>query len=309
MITNLGKLEEIRDLRAIWPHEALDFTPWLAEDEHMAILGDAIGMEIAADETESAVGDFSVDIVATEAGTGRRIIIENQLEDTNHDHLGKLITYASGKGANTVIWVVRHAREEHRAAIEWLNNHTDDEVGFFLCEIHLYRIEASKPAVKFEIIEKPNDWTKTVKKNDAMKPREQFRLEYWTAFNDYAFANAQFAKAFNKRKATTDHWMDLSIGSSGCHIAMNLIRKDSNLVVELYISDDKDLFRSLLAKKETIEKEIGYTLDWRELPEKKASRILLAHHVDFEDKETWTNQFDWLMDATIKYKRAFKKYL
>lgn len=97
----------------------------------MTILGGAIGMEIAADETESAVGDFSVDIIATEIGTGRKITIENQLEDTNHDHLGKLITYASGKGANTVIWGVKHAREEHHAAIEWLNNHTDEKVDFF----------------------------------------------------------------------------------------------------------------------------------------------------------------------------------
>ena len=308
-MTTLGKLEEIRDLREIWPHEALDFTPWLAEDEHISILGDAIGMEIAVDETESAVGDFSVDIMATEMGSGRRIIIENQLEDTNHDHLGKLITYASGKGADTVIWVVKHAREEHRAAIEWLNNHTDEEVGFFLCEIHLYHIENSKPAVKFEVIEKPNDWARIVKKNDTLKPREQFRLEYWTAFNEYAFSNTQFAKAFNKRKATTEHWMDLSIGSAGCHIAMNLVKKDNNLVVELYINDDKELFHSLFAKKDTIEKEMGCPLDWRELPEKKASRILLAHHVNFEDKEAWIGQFDWLMETTMKYKRAFKKYL
>lgn len=126
-------------------------------------------MEIAADETESAVGDFSVDIIATEIGTGRKITIENQLEDTNHDHLGKLITYASGKGANTVIWVVKHAREEHHAAIEWLNNHTDEEVDFFLREIHLYRIETFRPAVKFDVVEKPNDWAKTVGKNDTIK--------------------------------------------------------------------------------------------------------------------------------------------
>lgn len=308
-MAELGKLEEVKDLRTIWPHEANDFTPWLAEEENIAILGDAIGMEISADEIEGTVGDFSVDIVATEIGTARKIVIENQLEDTNHDHLGKLITYASGSGANTVIWVVKHAREEHRAAIEWLNNHTDDEVGFFLCEIHIYRIEESKPAVKFEIIEKPNDWAKVVKKSDALNQTEQFRLEYWTAFNDYAFANPLYSKAFNKRKATNAHWMDLSIGSSGCHIAIDLIRKDNSLVVELYINDDKDLFHSLIAKRESIEKEVGYPLDWRELPQKKASRILLARSVDFEDRSKWSDQFDWLIDVTLKYKKAFKKYI
>lgn len=160
----LEVLTEVQDLRKVWPHEALDFTPWLAKDENIAILANEIGMEIAVDGTESAVGDFSVDIIATDIATGQKVIIENQLEDTNHDHLGKLITYAAGKDAQTIIWVVKHAREEHRAAIEWLNNHTDDDIGFFLCEIHLYKVGSSNPAVKFSVIEKPNDWIKSVKR-------------------------------------------------------------------------------------------------------------------------------------------------
>lgn len=305
----LEMLEEVRDLRTVWPHEALDFTPWLAEEENLSILADELGIELAADETESSVGDFNVDIVATEVGTGKKIIIENQLEDTNHDHLGKLITYASGKGAGTIIWIVKHAREEHRAAIEWLNNHTDDEVGFFLCEIHLYRIGDSKPAAKFEVIEKPNDWTKTVKKKDSTNPSEQFRLEYWQRFNEYAFANAQFARLFNRRKPTTDHWMSFSIGSSACQITIDLIRKYSHLIVELYIFNDKDLYQSLFAKKDAIEHDIGCALDWRELPDKKASRIMLIKPVNFDDKSSWENQFDWLMETTAKFKKAFKKHL
>lgn len=145
-VINLSRLEEIKDLRTVWPHEALDFTPWLSQDDNISLLADAVEMDITVDETESSVGDFNVDIFASETGTDRKIIIENQLEDTNHDHLGKLITYASGKSADVVIWVVKHAREEHKAAIEWLNNHTDDNVGFFLCEIKLYRIGSSEPA-------------------------------------------------------------------------------------------------------------------------------------------------------------------
>ena len=168
----LEVLTEVQDLRKVWPHEALDFTPWLAKDENIAILGNEIGMEIAVDGTESAVGDFSVDIIATDIATGQKVIIENQLEDTNHDHLGKLITYAAGKDAQTIIWVVKHAREEHRAAIEWLNNHTDDDIGFFLCEIHLYKVGSSNPAVKFSVIEKPNDWIKSVKKNQQQTEQE-----------------------------------------------------------------------------------------------------------------------------------------
>ena len=154
---NLGKLKEIKDLRKVWPHEALDFTPWLAEEDNLTLLADAVGLEITVDETESSVGDFNVDIYATETGTDRKIIIENQLEDTNHERLGKLITYASGKSADIVIWVVKRAREEHRSAIEWLNSHTDDSACFFLCEIKLYKIDDSNMAVKFEVIEKPNE--------------------------------------------------------------------------------------------------------------------------------------------------------
>ena len=145
----LSILEEIKDLRTVWPHEALDFTPWLADDENISLLADAVGLDISVDETESSVGDFNVDIYATETSTDRKIIIENQLEDTNHDHLGKLITYASGKSADIIIWVVKHAREEHKAAIEWLNNHTDDKIGFFLWDLKLYHIGDSEPDVNF----------------------------------------------------------------------------------------------------------------------------------------------------------------
>lgn len=222
---NLGKLKEIKDLRKVWPHEALDFTPWLAEDDNLALLADAVGLEITLDETESSVGDFNVDIYATETGTDRKIIIENQLEDTNHDHLGKLITYASGKSADIIIWVVKRAREEHRAAIEWLNNHTDENIAFFLVEIKLYQIGSSDIAVKFEVVEKPNDWTKEIKKNISNSPTLQARYDYWVAFNDYAFQKAAFAKAFNKRKASTDHWMTLSVGSSACFISLSQIKK------------------------------------------------------------------------------------
>lgn len=305
----LGKLVEITDLRTVWPHEAKDFTPWLAEEENLSLLGDAIGIDISLEETESDVGDFSVDILATENGTNRKIIIENQLEDTNHDHLGKLITYASGKGANIVIWLVKHAREEHRAAIEWLNNHTDENADFFLCEIKLYQIADSIPAVHFNVIEKPNAWAKAVKSTDSIRPSQQFRLEYWTAFNDYAFQQKPFAKAFSQRKATKDHWMDFSIGSSACHVTVDLVRKESHLVVELYINDDKQLYHNLHAKKDQIEAELGFQPDWRELPQKKASRIMMIKEVDFDDKDQWTAQFDWIIDCAIKFKKAFLKYL
>jgi len=301
-MTNLGTLKEITDLRSIWPHEALNFTPWVAEN--VDLLADAVGLDITVDETESSVGDFNVDIYASETGTDRKIIIENQLEDTDHDHLGKLITYASGKGADVVIWVVKHAREEHKAAVEWLNNHTDDKIGFFLCEIKLFQIGDSQIAPAFTVVERPNDWTKEIRKTASANSTQQQRLEYWQAFNDYAFSDANFSRIFNKRKPTTDHWMDFSIGSSACHIAVSQIQKRKAVDVELYINDE-----SLFAHKDEIEKNMEMELEWKELPERKASRILIEKTVDLDDRATWPEQFDYIMDTCIKMKRAFKRYL
>lgn len=306
-MTNLGTLKEITDLRSIWPHEALNFTPWVAEN--VDLLADAVGLDITVDETESSVGDFNVDIYASETGTDRKIIIENQLEDTDHDHLGKLITYASGKGADVVIWVVKHAREEHKAAVEWLNNHTDDKIGFFLCEIKLFQIGDSQIAPAFTVVERPNDWTKEIRKTASANSTQQQRLEYWQAFNDYAFSDANFSRIFNKRKPTTDHWMNFSIGSSACHIAVSQIQKRKAVDVELYINDDKELFKSLFAHKDEIEKNMEMELEWKELPERKASRILIEKTVDLDDRATWPEQFDYIMDTCIKMKRAFKRYL
>ena len=309
VLNKLSKLEEIEDLRTVWPHEAQDFTPWLAKEENIEILSDAIGIDISINETESSVGDFSLDVLASEVGTDKKIIIENQLEDTNHDHLGKLITYSSGKSANIIIWLVKHAREEHKAAIEWLNNHTDDEIGFFLCEIKLYRIGNSDPAVKFEVVEKPNDWTKEIKKKNNINETQQQRYDYWVAFQNYAFQNKEFSRNFSRRSPSFDHWMNYSIGSSKYWISVGQLHSRNEITVEFSINKDKELFRSLFANKESIEKECELNFEWKELPEKKASRIITKCNVDFKDKAQWNNQFEWTMNAMLKIKKVFKKYI
>lgn len=309
-MTKLAKLENIENLRVVWPHEASDFTPWLAEDDNITLLADAIGLDITVDECESSVGDFHVDILATETGTNRKIIIENQLEDTNHDHLGKLITYAAGKNASIIIWVVKRAREEHRAAIEWLNAQTSDEIGFFLCEIKLFRINDSDPAVKFEVIEQPNGWSKEMKKKDGeVRQLQQNRYDYWTLFEEKAFNNPEFARCFRYRKPSYDHWMDFSIGSSACHLAALQLKKHNSIGVELYINNDKSLFHSLHENRTAIEAETGLTFHWNELPHRKASRIIASIPADSTDRSDWENQFAWLQDTLLKMYTTFRKYL
>ena len=310
MSNRLGKMKKISDLRSVWAHEEYDFSTWLAEAENLAQLSDAIGIDIVLEELESPVGGFSVDIFASEEGSGRKIIIENQLEDTDHDHLGKIITYAAGKDAEVIVWVVKRARDEHRQAIEWLNQHTDSNIGLFLVEIELWQIDDSAYAPMFKVVERPNDWAKEIKKvSSSNNATEQARLEYWAAFNDYAFANAAFAKVFNKRKPSTDHWMTLSIGSSACHLSILRLQQQSQIAVEFYIDDDKELYHMLYAHKDDIEATVGEALDWRELPEKKASRILVEKVADLSNDEEWPQQFEWIMDHLVKMRKAFKKHI
>ena len=231
------------------------------------------------------------------------------MEDTNHDHLGKLITYASGKSADVIIWVVKHARAEHKAAIEWLNNHTDERIGFFLCEIKLYHIGTSEPAVKFEVIEKPNNWTKEVKNNESISETQQRRYDYWVAFQDYAFQNEKFAKEFKPRKPSTDHWMNYFIGSSDCLISVSQLVNRNEINVCLYIPDNMELYESFLANRESIDKTADIPLNWCELPERKASKIIIERSAELSDRSKWQEQFDWLSDVMVKIKRAFEKYL
>ena len=161
-MNTLGKIKKV-ELREGWKHEANDFTRWMSQEENLALLGDEVGFDIKLIQTEAKVGSFNVDILAEEENTGNKIVIENQLEVSDHDHLGKVITYASGYNAKIVIWVVKDVREEHRNAIDWLNENTNEEIGFYLLKIELWQIEDSLPAPKFEIICKPNDWAKTIK--------------------------------------------------------------------------------------------------------------------------------------------------
>lgn len=303
----LGKIEKIDDLRTIWKHEAHDFSKWLAQEENLALLSKAIGIDMVLKETESSVGSFSVDLFASEEGTGRKIIIENQLEDTDHDHLGKIITYASGKGAEVIVWIVKRARDEHRQAVEWLNQHTDENIGFFLVEIELWRINDSLPAPKFTIIEKPNDWAKTMKVVEGLSEHQKMQLEFWQAFIDYAFNNDEFKKTFTQRKAQPQHWYDVSVGSSVYHIAFTINSQKKKLGAEIYIHNDKETYEHFKKSATEIEQEIGAEIVWREA--NKDCRILVLHDGDVKKgSDSWTQCFEWFCKMGILLKKITTKY-
>lgn len=302
MKTTLGTIKKIEDLRSVWPHEAHDFSKWLAKEENLTLLSDTIGIDIVLEELESAVGGFNVDLYATEEGTGRKIIIENQLEDTNHDHLGKIITYASGKGAEVIVWIVKRARDEHRLAVEWLNQHTDSNIGIFLLEIELWQINDSPYAPKFNIVERPNDWAKSVKAAEGLSDTKKLQLEFWQAFTDYAFAKPDFAAMFKARKAQAQHWYDLSLGRSAYHLGFTVNTQKKRIGAEIYINDDKELFGKFKEHTKEIEDIFGGKLEWIEAS--KACRILGMTAGDIKKgTEAWPALFDWFMQAAVKMRK------
>ena len=308
----LGKMEKITDLRGLWPHEARDSSAWLARDENLALLSEALGIDVALEERESSVGGFSVDLYAVEEGIGRKIIIENQLEDTNHDHLGKLLTYAAGKEAKCMLWIVKTAREEHRAAIEYLNNNTIDGIGFFLIEIQLWSIDGSAPAVKFNVVEEPNDWAKAAKlpSNSSGGEAVQIKYSYWSDFNDYVNAHRiDYLKQFTLHKPSSDHWYSVAIGSSAANLSMLVNTRTNVIAIELYIRDSKELYDRCYAHRDEIEASVGEKLDWRRLDGKKSSRVLVERKAIVADTTTRQEQFDWLIDHLIRMKEAFTPYI
>ena len=304
----LGKLKRI-DVREEWKHEANDFTKWLAQEEKLRLLGIEIGYDIVLTKTEAACGDFNADILAEVEGTNKKIIIENQLESTNHDHLGKLITYASGHVASIAIWVVSKAREEHQKAIDWLNEHTDDDVAFYLVQIELLQVDESPFAPHFEIICKPNDWARSVKESTsqgAMSGITLDQFEFWTQFKAFAI---QKETALRLQKPSPQQWMNISIGNSQAYIALTIDSIKGLYATILYIPDNKELYAKLLEHKIQIESDLGGPAEWMELPGKKASKIKVSTSGDFNAKEKWNDYFGWLLTEAEKFYRTFPKYL
>lgn len=305
----IGKLEEV-DIRELWKHEQYDFSEWLSKKENIENLNEILGLTLVDISKETYVGSYRCDLFAKDETTGIKVIIENQLEMSNHDHLGKIITYASGLDAKVVVWIVKEAREEHRSAIEWLNNNTNSNVNFFLIEIHAYKIGNSDNAPMFQVIEQPNDFIKNNKStnsNDTMNKSQSQRVEFWNQFNNVL---VERGKPFNVRKATTDHWYNVAIGTSDAHIDITLVNKDSVIGVELYITDNKELFDKLYQKKDEIEADLGLELDWRRLNNSKASRIVtFIKGLNFDDHSNYNELMNKTIDLAVLMRDIFKKYI
>jgi len=302
-MVSFGKIKRL-NLREIWGNESSDFTPWLAEN--IGTLGESLGMELELERIEEPVGDFSLDLLAKDLGTGGNVIIENQLTPTDHDHLGKLLTYAAGVGASTVVWVAELIRDEHRQVLDWLNQRTDSDTQFFGVVVEVLRIDNSKPAYNFKPVVFPNEWQKRKRRKGVSSKGEAYR-NFFQALIDDLRENYRFTGA---KVGQPQNWYAFSSGFSGIvYSAVFALRKRAR--VEVYIDQgDADnnnlLFDYLFEDKEAIESECQKELGWERLEDRRASRIAIYRDGSIEGSDEELREIhSWMIENLLTFKKVF----
>lgn len=292
-------------LRRYWQDEARDFTPWLASEENLTLLGETIGMNLELVAVEQYIGPFRADIIAKDEETD--VIIENQLDATDHKHLGQLMVYAANRGAGVIVWIARQVTDEYRKVIDWLNDKTD--VSFFALEIELWRIGDSPVAPKFGVICEPNEFARAVRSTGGQASETgQLQLEFWTGLLE---AMSDRDASFNTPKIRANHWCDLRIGTSRGHIGLTALRT-GRLSCEFYIghSQSDSIYERLESERSMIEAELGLEgqLDWQPLPEKKSCRIALYKDIgSLDDRDQWPESFIWMLSWAEKFRNVFER--
>lgn len=306
MSIELGELKKAR-IRDIWQHEALDFTPWLAAEDNFKKLADALGMELQVEGVEVAVGSFSADILAKDA-SDNLVIIENQFGKTDHDHLGKALTYAATLNASALVWIAERFTDEHRKAIEWLDDRTSEDLGLYAVELELWQIDNSKPAVQFNVLSQPSEIIKqatAVKSSGPLSDSRKIQLEFWTRYREELLSKKVVTSA---QAARPQYWFNVSLGRSYIHLSAIANVSDNRIGLRVYISNKiaAAALPLLEAEKDVIEAEIGSSLRWNPNPENIDKIILLDRDADLNDRHKWPEYLAWLVEQTSKFKKAFE---
>ncbi|MDE3088034.1 MAG: DUF4268 domain-containing protein [Chloroflexota bacterium] len=304
MKSELGTIKSL-DPREIWPNEARDFTPWLAE--HMQDLSQKLGMDLEVTQTEVPVGEFAVDILAKDLATGGEVVIENQFGVTDHDHFGKLLTYASGRDAFALVWIAQEVRDEHRQALEWLNERTDEGTLIFALGVEVFRIDDSKPAFNLKPVVVPNKWQKSTRRPAANSPRGEAYRAFFQQLIDEMRERHKFTGA---RVAFPQNWFGFATGVSGITYGA-VFAQGGRVRVELYIDrgeaeDNKRIFDSLHAKREEIESRLEAPLEWERLDDRRASRIALYSSGSIDlDQNSLTKIREWMISNLLRFRKVF----
>ena len=304
----LGKLQLISP-RKKWRNEAQDFTPWLADN--IKELNEALGLELEVENTEVAVGPYSADILAKDTGTDRYVVIENQLGKTDHDHLGKSITYASVLDASTIIWIATDFSEEHKKSLDWLNDHTSDRLSFYGVQLELWQIDESKAAVRFNVVCRPNQVIRQAAKSiaeEGLSETRKFQLEFWNKFKDKL---AKTKKIPSLPTPRPQNWFDITLGKSHIHISATCNTWDNTAGVKIYIGNKiaDEMLPFLESKKTEIEEKLGNFLQWNPDPNRIDKTIVLYHPTDFKDPQKIDAAIDWLVEYIIKFYEIFRKII
>lgn len=313
-MTGLGRLARV-DLRATWADEARDFTPWLAESENLAVLSEALGLGCDGLELEAVerfVGPYRADILCRRTDDGAWALIENQLEATDHRHLGQVVTYAAGLDARLVVWIAARVTEEHRAAVDWLNRIAgEDGPSFFALEVGLWRIGDSPPAPRFDVVASPNDWSrqasggKVVLAEGDLSETRRLQLDYWSE----VCAKVQAEAPFRAVSPLSYPFIAHSIGRAGMTLNLVMSTRARSVRCEIYLTRRfaKQVFRHLRGVQAEIEERFGNALEWEENPGKQDCRIA-AHLPDADptDREDWPRQHRWLVDTASRMHDAFR---
>ena len=310
-MSELGRLERIDNLRTVWAHEALDFTPWLCKEENLSLLAEALNLDgLELESREVGVGDFSADILARDVTLeGGLVLIENMFGRSDHDHLGKCLTYASGLKAQTVVLIAEAIREEHRATLDWLNDITDDTHSFFACELELWKIGNSHPAPKFNIVVQPNDWEKRLKNNTQRPITElgNLYLRYWSSFHDH-LSNSTHRYDLRLQKIKPVPGTSFAIGRAGVGLAVILYPNDNRIQLELTLNGSEALNRlkQLSNDKEPIQHELGFDLNWDEQNSKRQRIWCTLDNQDIKNESEWSNQHQKTLNKLAAMKSVFQ---
>jgi hypothetical protein len=304
----LGRLEKV-ELRNYWKKEDRDFTPWLAQEENIQLLSETIGIELEVQSQEEGVGPFRADILCMDTANNHFVLIENQLEKTDHTHLGQLMTYAAGLDAVSIVWIAQKFTEEHRAALDWLNRITDSTFNFFGIEIELYKIGDSAMAPMFNLVSKPNDWSKSIKKSASSQNLTDTKLlqqHYFQSLKDYMEKNKSIVRMQNP---LPQHWTNISIGKSNYTLSANVNSRENTLSIWLNIqvenaSEAFDKLYELGFERSMI--EISDQIEWNRMEGRKMSAVMLKTTGDFTDKNDWQRQFQWFKSNLEKFTQLFK---